>query len=140
MSLIISLATKSGKTALNKILYFNEMLTTWRKTNFCIIDSRKGHIVSTKLIRRLPSKNDFYSNIGSLEKKKKIANVPESKSFSCCSFSFWVLNRASVDRCVSRNAFRWLLSVRYLVYIPAKLTAAYNRLIAVNWRATQSAF
>ena len=39
----------------------------------------------------------------------------ERRSFSCLSFSCWVRYLVSRDRRVSRKAFLWALSVRYLV-------------------------
>ena len=55
---------------------------------------------------------------------------PESSNFSCLSFSFCVRHLISMARRVSKNAFLCVRSVRYLVYIPAKLMATYSVTLA----------
>lgn len=64
--------------------------------------------------------------------------LPDSSNFSCLSFSACVLYLVSMDLCVSKKAFLWLLSVKYFVYIPAKFTHTYNKTLAIILRSLQS--
>lgn len=53
---------------------------------------------------------------------------------TCFPFSRSILYLVSMERRVSRNAFRCAQSVKYLVYKLTKLMHEYISIFAVNWR------